>query len=500
MAGNKNEIDTTYLAQLPYDRNTEQNVLGTLIRRNELYAHVDDLLQPETFRYDDDAVIFRCIRWIIKSGKIADINSILEAAKSHKSVVKVEIDEARVFSIASCFSENTFFQDVDRLVNFARRRKAWEDLQKMSNKLIDLTEDVDTSLEELQKDVDYLKGMGTVDSNVLDAQASLRNLNSVVHANLSGESPATIRTGFNFTDIHGGIRLGELTIIAAWSGIGKTSLALCMAENMAKNGIPVAYYSLEMNSNELWARILSGPSGLTSNKIMSSKLSPEELSRYDSAVSAYLNIPLFIDESATISFDKMLRSVRTLVIQKGVKMFFVDYLQIFAQNSHGDREESIISSMARRLKNICKELTICGVALSQLRRDKEEMHPRMDMLRGSGQIEESADNVVLIDRPEARPEWGIFSYRGSHANVSINGTAEINVSKGRNIGTSSWIVGFTGLNTRFYDLERIPYKTRKKKEENTNNESTTVPEAETNKIVQQQLPFESADKEEGTPF
>ena len=487
----KNNSDTPYSVLLPSDTETEETVLGTLIRRNELYAQVDDILTPDAFRDEANSVVFRCIRWIIKSGRIADINSIVEAAKSHKSVVKVAVDDAKVFSVASHFSENTFFQDVERLINFARRRKAWTDLQQMSNKIIDLTEDVDATLEELQKDVDYLKGMGAVDDSVLDAKSALSGLNNVVQSNLSGESPMTIRTGYRFTDEKGGLRLGELTVIAAWSGIGKTSLALCMAVNMAFGGNPTAFYSLEMNARELWARIISGPAKLTSNKILTSQLSKDELSRFDKAVSSYMNIPLYIDESATISFDKVLRSVRTLVLQKGVKVFFVDYLQIFAQNSRGEKEESILSAMTRRLKNICKELNICCVLLSQLRRDKEEQHPRMDMLRGSGQIEESADNVVLIDRPAARPEWGIFNYKGIHSRVDTRGTAEINVSKGRNIGTSSCIVGFSGENTRFYDIVDIPYKS-KKGDEKGNNEASV---AKGREPVRSELPFEREDNE-----
>lgn len=494
MDGRNKIPEAAYGVLLPGDENTEQTVLGTLIRRNELFAHVDDILSPETFKNEVNAVVFRCIRWVIKSGKIADINSVVEAAQSHKSVVKVAVDEAAVFVIASHFNDNTFYQDVDRLVNFARRRKAWTDLQLMSQRLIDLTEDIDGTLEELQKDVDYLKGLGTVDNSVLDAKAALAGLNSVVESNLSGKNPMTIRTGYRFTDSKGGVRLGELTVIAAWSGIGKTSLALCMAVNMAFAGTPTAFYSLEMNARELWSRIISGPANLTSNRILTAQLTKEELERFDKAVSSYMNIPLYIDESATISFDKMLRSVRTLVLQRGVKVFFVDYLQIFAQNKNGDREESVLSSMTRRLKNICKELQICCILLSQLRRDKEEQHPRMDMLRGSGQIEESADNVVLIDRPAARPEWGIFSYKGIHANVETKGTAEINVSKGRNIGTSSCIVGFNGDNTRFYDIDKIPYKYRgKKKDEETKGEETNTTEPE-----EKALPF---NQEEGKlPF
>lgn len=500
MAQNKIVIDPTYQDALPKDIKTEYSVLGTLIRRNELFAHVDDILLPDAFADESNAVIFRSIRWIIRSGKIADINSIVEAARSHKSVVKVEVDDNMVFNVASYFSESTFYQDVERLVNFSRRRKAWIGLQLMSRKMIDLTEDVDASLGELQADIDHIKGMGAVDTSILDAKAAIGKLNNVVMENQTGESTTTIKTGYRCIDNKGGFRLKELIVVASFSGYGKTALALCMAQYMAFSGVPAAYYSLEMGAEELWARLLSGASKLTSNAILTQKLDQEQMANLDKAIATFESIPLYIDESATISFDKMLRSVRLLVKQKGIKIFFVDYLQIFAQNGQGDREESVLSTMVRRLKNICKELSICCVVLSQLRRDKEEMHPRMDMLRGSGQIEESADDVILIDRPAARPEWGIMSYKGGHSGVQTFGTAEIIISKGRNIGTGSYIVGFNGSTTRFYDIDEIPMKNgtvrERKKAENKEEQANEPPEPA--EPSQQELPFEQ--NNEKLPF
>lgn len=482
-----------YIDSLPKDLKTEEVVLGTLIRRNELLAHVDDILLPDVFCSEINAVVFRCIRWIIRSGKIADINSIVEAAKSHKSITKLEIDENTIFSIASNFSEYTFDQDVDRLVAYSRRRLAWVSLQKVSQKVVDLTEDVDDSLGELQKNLEHLKGMATVDNTVLNAKAALKRVNGIVQANMSGESTSTVRTGYRFTDDKGGLRFKTLTVIASFSGYGKTALALCMAQYMAVIGVPVAYYSMEMGAEELWSRLLSGASGMTSNKLLTGQLSQKDMERLDKAMNQLGNLPIYIDENATISRNKLLRSIRTLVKKYGVRVVIVDYLQIMVQTNNGDREEASLGAFVRELKNISKELDICVIALSQLRRDKDEMHPRMDMLRGSGQIEESADNVILLDRPSARPEWGVLGYKGIHANVSTKGTAEIILSKGRGVGTGSWIVGFTGWNTRFFELDEIPYKdSASKKTETKTNTSQTQAVQNTQAVVHQEAPVQPA--------
>lgn len=486
MAENKRRDNSLeYSSLLPSDSSTETNVIGTIIRRNELYTHVEDILYPEVFRSEVNAFIFRCIRWVIKSGKIADINSIIEAVKIHSKKTKEIIDESDVFAVAQGFSEETFYQDVERLVMLYRRRKAWETLQRMSQKVVDMTEDLDGSLELFQKQIDEVKGTGAVDRSIIDAKTALKNLNNVVQENIAGINKRGIKTGFRFSDEKGGLREEAVTVIAAFSGVGKTSLALNIATNVAKSGIPVAYYSLEMNATELWARIISSDSGISSNWITSFALDKERLKTFDTSVGKFMKIPLYIDEDATSTFDKTMRSVRTLAKQRGVKLFVIDYLQVYAQVGKGEKEEAVIANISRRCKNICKELGLHCLLLSQLRRDKDEVHPRMDMLRGSGQIEESADNVVLIDRPDARPEWGVVSYRGMYKDVETKGTAELNVSKGRNIGTGQYIVGFDSKLTKFYELEEIPRKKKKgDNEEKEERNDDPLPKA-----TEQELPF-----------
>lgn len=131
-------------------------------------------------------------------------------------------------------------------------------------------------------------------------------------------------------------------------------------------------------------------------------------------------------------------------------MFVVDYLQIFAQTTRGEKEESMLASMARACKNISKELDIVCILLSQLRRAGESKHPTFDMLRGSGQIEESADNIILIDRPDAHPDWCVTQFKNNKT-IPVQGKAEINVVKGRNIGTGCYYVNFDDARFVFYE-------------------------------------------------
>ena len=138
-----------------------------------------------------------------------------------------------------------------------------------------------------------------------------------------------------------------------------------------------------------------------------------------------------------------------------VKGAIIDYLQILNVNMKNVNKEQAMGDVARRLKNIAKELDIWVIALSQLSRDKENPIPTLARLRDSGQIAEAADNVILIYRPEF---YGKLSYPSDFASASVQGTALIHLAKGRNVGTTKFICGFSAPTTLFYNLQNVPTK------------------------------------------
>ena len=173
------------------------------------------------------------------------------------------------------------------------------------------------------------------------------------------------------------------------------------------------------------------------------------------------DLPIFYDDKSTTDFNRTMRSIRKMVKMKKVRLVVIDYLQIYSQVS--DDVEKSISYMARTAKNVAKEMGIAIILISQLNRSA--LHPSMKMLRGSGQIEESADNVILIDRPEAYPDNKVTKYEGDFKNVTIHNTAKLILSKGRGIGTGSCIVGFNGSEVRFFDVEKPEDGAKFKEEE-----------------------------------
>jgi replicative DNA helicase len=257
-------------------------------------------------------------------------------------------------------------------------------------------------------------------------------------------------TGFRPLDKRsGGLQTSDLIIVAAETSQGKTSFAIKLAMNC---GCPIAFYSMEMKKEQIAARMISISSGVPANEILYSKLDGGQIQQIDRGVAKVENLPVYFDDRSTSNIETILSSIRMMKIKYGIKGVVVDYLQILNVNMKGSNKEQQMGDVARRLKNIAKELDIWVIALSQLNRDAQNPVPSLARLRDSGQIAEAADMVILIYRPEVYGK----RYPEEFSDKATIGTAMIDVAKGRNVGLMKFIVGFRKENTSFYDLEDVP--------------------------------------------
>lgn len=321
-------------------------------------------------------------------------------------------------------------------------------LQQASKKVLDMTSDFDDDVNGVitqMGDIQNMQGEHEV-SSYGDALMELKQ----VTLELLQDKKQYLITGINLFDNMFLLRPCTLTIIAAFTGVGKSSLALNITIAVARQGIPSAYYSLEMGKVELVSRGISKEMNMPASAIVNKKMSEGMQQHFDRVIEKNKNMPIYFDDRSTVSFERTVRSIRTLMKTKGIKLAVIDYLQIYTQGS--DDTEKEMAYMARAAKNLAKETGIAIVLLSQLNRNG--LHPSIKMLRGSGQIEESADNIVLIDRPEAYPDNKVTKYEGEHKDVSIKGTAKLILAKGRGVGTCSSIVAFDGLHTDFHEIEK----------------------------------------------
>lgn len=431
----------------PHSDETEIAVLATLMRYNEKFNEYSDILTAEMFYQEINQSIYQCIAGVIAENKVSDIKALLDYAKTHEIVCP--LDETCFLEIVQFVSVDTLEQDILRLRNMWKKRELWVQLQLASQKVLDPMENLDevvnnamNSLGDVQSD--------TADNGIYSFDDSIDELIEIVNDNAQGKKKS-LTTGFKLFDDYFLLRPTTLTIIAAFTGVGKSSLAMNIATKVAGEGEPTAYYSLEMGKSELAARAISGKAGISSSVIVNCKLENFQLQQFDKAIGETKGLPIYIDERATVSFDSTVRSIRTLVRTKGIKLAVIDYLQIYSQV--GDNVESSLAYMARAAKNIAKECKVAVILLSQLSRGKE--HPDIKQLRGSGQIEESADNIVLIDRPEAYPNSNI-RYDGDFSDQDTHGTAKLILAKGRGVGVGTSLVGFDGRFTQFYELDNKP--------------------------------------------
>ncbi|HYF02175.1 MAG TPA: replicative DNA helicase, partial [Patescibacteria group bacterium] len=230
-------------------------------------------------------------------------------------------------------------------------------------------------------------------------------------------------------DMLGGFQKSDLIIIAARPSMGKTALALSITRNVAlEYKIPVAFFSIEMASIQLVIRLLSAESRINAHDIRTGKLSGNSLPQIVQTIGRLAEAPIYIDDSPTLSIMEMRAKCRRLKSEHNIQLVVVDYLQLIHSPKAESREREI-SMISRSLKQIAKELDIAVIALAQLNRSVEsraDKRPMLSDLRESGSIEQDADVVMFVNRPEY---YGITTYDDGSP---TQGTAELIIGKQRN--------------------------------------------------------------------
>ena len=439
--------DTQVMPQSP---EAEKVVLGTLITDSNVLNDVRDILPVDAFYLTKNKDIYQCVLDVADRGERVDIITVLNECQKKKI-------DVTPFDIAQLQQNYTpiINDHVGILVEKYRRRKLYEIGAILQSNSYSEVNSINEVLSEVKDKLDGI--FSSSRESVFTIRDAVQAVYENIDKNLKGGSKLTgSPTGFSLFDKRsGGLQTSDLIIIAADSSQGKTSLAIKLAMNC---GCPVAFYSMEMKKEQIAARMISIESGIPSNEILYSKLLNEQIKVIDKGVSQVIQKPIYFDDRSTSNIDTILSSIRMMKIKYGIKGVIVDYLQILNVNMKGANKEQQMGDVARRLKNIAKELDIWVIALSQLSRDSQNPAPSIARLRDSGQIAEAADMVILIYRPEIYGK----KYPDEFSDKSTENTALIDVAKGRNTGLMKFIVGFDSQTTNFYEIDKIPiyeYKT-----------------------------------------
>lgn len=429
------------------DTDCERLVLGTVIQERNAIHEVRELLSPDCFYTEFHRQIYQAVCAITDRGERADMLIVPSELKR----MGVEFQIYEFVEIAGCHTYD-LCQYAARLHDLAIRRRFHHIGMYLTRNSFCETEDiidVTTAVNEMMTEL--FKSSRTTVSTLGE---SIVNVYSQIDANLcAGKELTGTPTGFKaFDKKSGGLQKSDLIIIAGDTSMGKTSLAVSVMRNAALAGGRCAMYSMEMKKEQIAARLMSVESGVPANEILYAKLNPLQIEWVDKGVAKLGGAGIYFDDRSTSSINMIIASIRYMKLKHGIDGAIVDYLQILNVNMKGANKEQQMGDVARRLKNLAKELDIWIIALSQLNRDSQNPRPSLSRLRDSGQIAEAADVVMLIYRPEVCGG----RYPSPFAGASTTGTALIDVAKGRNFGLLRFICGFDKNTTHFYDLENVP--------------------------------------------
>jgi replicative DNA helicase len=287
--------------------------------------------------------------------------------------------------------------------------------------LADVIEFAESSLFDLS-DFTQVKEPRSIDRSIDDLISEVEKIHN------KEKSLIGIPSGFYSIDrITGGWQPGNLIIIAGRPSMGKTALALTLALNPARLKFPVCMFSLEMSESELATRFMSGSTGYTNVEIRNANLN---FDKFVNGSHSLANLPIYIDDTPALSLFELRSKVKKVIIQHGVKIVIIDYLQLMKAEA-GNREQEV-SVISRGLKAISKEFNIPVIALSQLNRGVEERadkHPRLSDLRESGAIEQDADIVCFVYRPSV---YGIKTVDTEGDCISTENVMIMDCAKNRN--------------------------------------------------------------------
>ena len=442
----------------PQALDLEEAVIGAMLIDKKGVDEVIDLLQPDAFYKTAHQNIFESILNLFQNSQPIDLLTVSADLKKNGKLESVGGDYYLV-QLTQKVASSAHIEFHARIIlqKFIQRslirisNEIIESSYKDSTDVFDLLDEAESKLYDIAQG-NIKKSSDTAQNLVMLAKKKIEEI-----ANKDGLSG--ISTGFEKLDtLTSGWQPSDLIIIAARPGMGKTALTLSMARNIAvTKQVPVAFFSLEMSSVQLITRLISAETGLSSEKLRTGKLADHEWKQLNVKVGDLEKAPLYIDDTPALSIFDLRAKARRLASQHKIKLIVVDYLQLMTagnNNKAGNREQEI-STISRNLKSLAKELDIPVIALSQLSRAVETRggtkRPQLSDLRESGAIEQDADIVSFIYRPEY---YQIEEWDDEEHSSSI-GQAEFIVAKHRNGGLDNIRMKFIGQLGKFEDLQSV---------------------------------------------
>lgn len=434
----------------------EEAVLGALMLEKEALTTVIEILKPESFYRDAHQEIYKAILELFDKSEPIDILTVTSQLRKSGT-----LDLAGgAFAISGLTQRINSAANIEyhaRIVSeMAIKRELITIASEIQKEAYEDTTDTFALLDKTEQRI-FNVSEANIRKNYADMRSMMREAISELEAKKNRKDGLTgVPTGFTVLDrVTSGWQKSDLVIIAARPGMGKTAFIISALRNAAVDfGHAVAIFSLEMSAVQLVNRLISAEAELESEKIKKGNLLDHEWQQLYSKTAALTEAPIFIDDTPALSIRELRSKCRRLKTQSNIELIVVDYLQLMSgdssKNSGGNREQEI-ASISRAMKNLAKELDVPVIALSQLSRAVEtrggDKRPQLSDLRESGSIEQDADMVMFLYRPE------YYGLTENEEGQSVQGVGEVMIAKHRNGALDTVNLKFIGKYTRFTNLD-----------------------------------------------
>ncbi|MEQ8552501.1 MAG: replicative DNA helicase [Cyclobacteriaceae bacterium] len=434
----------------------EEAVLGALMLERDALTNVIEILKPQSFYKDANRMIFESIVQLFNNSEPVDIKTVVHQLRKNGNLDIV----GGAYYVSDLTSKVNSAANIEYHARIIAEQSIKRDLIQISSEIQqDAYEDTTDVFDLLDKAQQSL-----FDVSESHIRKNFDHMNALMHQAIQEiedrknqkDGLTGIPSGFTALDRNtSGWQRSDLVIIAARPGMGKTAFVVSALRNAAVDfKIPVAIFSLEMSSVQLVHRMVSGEAELESDKLRRGNLEAYEWQQLISKTSKLSEAPIFIDDTPALSILELRAKSRRLVAQHGVSLIVIDYLQLMTgdtSKSAGGNREQEIASISRALKGIAKELNVPVIALSQLSRAVEtrggDKRPQLSDLRESGSIEQDADMVMFLYRPEY---YGITQDENG---MPMQGTGQVIIAKNRHGKLEDVNLKFIGKFTKFEDLD-----------------------------------------------
>lgn len=449
-------IDPTIAHLQPQALDVEKAVIGALLIDRDAYAVVCETLYPESFYDQRHQHIYSAVRSLAIAEKPVDVLTVADQLERDGNLDKAG-GVLYLSDLSSGVNSSANIVEHSRIIAhkfIARQLISFA--SGIETKAFDTTVDVDDLMQEAEGSLFELS-QRNMKKDYTQIDPVIKSAIDIIQKAAANKDGITgVPTGYNkLDDITSGWQASDLVIIAGRPAMGKTSFALSLAKNIAADyRIPAAFFSLEMSNTQLVNRLISNCCEIKGSKILSGQLQPDEWERLDKRMNNLLGAPLYIDDTPGLSVFELRTKARRLVREHQVKIILIDYLQLMnaAGMRFSSRQEEV-STISRSLKSLAKELDVPILALSQLNRGVESREglegkrPQLSDLRESGAIEQDADMVCFVHRPE------YYHIYQDEKGRDLHGMAQIIIAKHRKGATGDVLLNFRGEFTRFENPE-----------------------------------------------